>query len=250
MRISRFINSFILFFFPVCISRCFIRIFRIRGITIGDNCRIGFSYINCESLVILDNSSIGHFNIIKIKSLELRGAKIKHFNFVKGNFSLQFDKESWMHSLNKIASDWNEIDRPRRFYLKQGAAVMVKNSFDVTDSITIGEGSLIAGSGSQIWTHAFYLGEKKRPCVIDDVVIGKRCYVESRVVICSGVHICDDVALGAGVTVAKDILNKGLYVNQPLRFIDYDADSSIENLSMVKDGAFKYYRKNKQKDYR
>ena len=246
MRISRFIKSLLLLFFPVSISRCFIRLFRLKGVSIGDNCRIGFSYINCENLVMLDNSSIGHFNIIKIKSLKLGGGRIKHFNIVKGNFSLQLDKESWIHSLNKIASDWNEIDRPRRIHLKQEAAVMVKNTFDVTDSITIGEGSLIAGSGSQIWTHAFYLGKKKSPCVIGDVVIGKRCYVGSRVVICAGVHICDFVALGAGVTVAKDILNKGLYVNQPLRFIDYDADSSIENLSMVKDGAFKYYRKYKQ----
>lgn len=49
--------------------------------------------------------------------------------------------------------------------------------------------------------------------------------------ICAGVNICSDVALGANTTVSKNIETPGLYVSQPLRFIEFNGDKAIDNLT-------------------
>jgi len=153
-----------------------------------------------------------------------------HFNIIKGGFSLIMNGNSWLHSQNKIASDWQSLDKPRLIKMGNNSAIISNHIFDVTDSIYIGEGSLVAGSRSQIWTHSFYLGKEKSACVMGEVTIGNRCYIGANSVICAGVHIIDNVAIGAGTTVSKDITEPGLYVNQPLRFIDYNADCAIDKL--------------------
>ena len=219
-----------LFLFPAGVTRLLFRLFRVKSVFIGKNCHIGFSLISCQDLFLADGSSIGHLNYIKNDKCHIAGGKICHLNIVKGHFSLIMDEGAWMNSQNKIASNWKEPDRPRVMHLRKNVAIIMKHTFDLTDSIEIGEGCLFAGVGTQVWTHAFYLGENEEACVVGAVKIGKKCYIGSGVIICSGVEICDRVVLGAGVTVAKDIIKPGLYVNQPLRFVDFNADEAIAHL--------------------
>lgn len=153
-----------------------------------------------------------------------------HFNFIKGGFSLIMDGESWLQCQNKITSDWQILDRPRFMKMCDNSAIIFNHTIDVTDSVTIGKGSVVAGTGSQIWTHSFYLGAKRSACVMGEVTIGNRCYIGANSVICAGVHICDNVAIGAGTTVSKDIIESGLYVSQPLRYMHYNADNAIDKL--------------------
>ena len=47
------------------------------------------------------------------------------------------------------------------------------------------------------------------------------------------VHICNNCTIGAGVVVAKDIVKEGLYVNQALRYIEFDPDEAIKKLRKV-----------------
>lgn len=50
-----------------------------------------------------------------------------------------------------------------------------------------------------------------------NVNIGKRCYLGTNSVIREGITICDDVVIGAGGVVVKDITEPGTYVGNPVK---------------------------------
>lgn len=91
---------------------------------------------------------------------------------------------------------------------------------------------MLAGADSQIWTHGFYFSKEGDKVVrIDgDVKIGHNCYIGARCIINGGVEIGDCITIGAGTCVPKTILEQGLYVSQPLRYIPFDPDEAMEKL--------------------
>ena len=117
-----------------------------------------------------------------------------------------------------------------RLLMCDGASLIMKHTLDLSDHITIGPNTTLAGVGSQIWTHAFYKSHSRTAKVIGSVRIGADCYIGSNVVICAGVNIADGVAVGANATVSSDLTRPGLYVSQPLRFIEYNPDLAIDAL--------------------
>lgn len=52
-----------------------------------------------------------------------------------------------------------------------------------------------------------------------NVHIGKRCYIGTNAVIREGISICNDVIIGAGGVVVKNILEPGVYVGNPCKKI-------------------------------
>lgn len=52
-----------------------------------------------------------------------------------------------------------------------------------------------------------------------NVSIGKRCYLGTNSVIREKISICDDVVIGAGGVVVKDITEPGVYVGNPVKKI-------------------------------
>lgn len=52
-----------------------------------------------------------------------------------------------------------------------------------------------------------------------NVTIGKRCYIGTNAVIREKITICDDVIIGAGGVVVKDITEPGTYVGNPVKKI-------------------------------
>jgi sugar O-acyltransferase (sialic acid O-acetyltransferase NeuD family) len=53
-----------------------------------------------------------------------------------------------------------------------------------------------------------------------NVKVGENCFIGSGVVIANGVSICNDVTIGAGAVVIRDIEIAGIYVGNPLRYIN------------------------------
>lgn len=117
-------------------------------------------------------------------------------------------------------------------HLKYHGKVGVKHLLDVTRDIIIGENTMLAGSGSQIWTHKFYFRKDGDGFVRVDsgVEVGHNCYIGSRCIILSGVKIGDCITVGANACVSKSILARGLYVSQPLRMIPFDPDETIDKM--------------------
>jgi len=50
-------------------------------------------------------------------------------------------------------------------------------------------------------------------------IIGDHCFVGLNATIKNGVHICDNVIIGQGSSVIKDIVDPGIYAGFPVRFI-------------------------------
>lgn len=53
-----------------------------------------------------------------------------------------------------------------------------------------------------------------------NVTIGKRCYLGTNCVIRENIDICDDVIIGAGGVVVKDITEPGTYVGNPVKKLE------------------------------
>ena len=108
----------------------------------------------------------------------------------------------------------------------------MKQLLDMTDSITIGESSMLAGADTQIWTHSFLFSktEKKYARIDSPVVIGKHCYIGARCTILSVVNIADAITVGACTCVSKSLNVQGLYTSQDLKYKKFDPDERMENL--------------------
>lgn len=229
---KKLIVAIVILLIPACISRMVFRMFGCSRVNIGEGCKIGFSLIIADHIELCAGSKIGHLNLVRIAKLELaEGAYIRHLNIFNGGFVVRLDKDSWIHSMNKFSGQTIHHYQESVFLMKEGSSMMMKNEIDLSDNITIGEHAIIAGSGSQIWTHAFYQTRNRIARVDGSVEIGDYSYVGSNVVICSGVRICADCYIGANATVAKDITTPGLYVSQPLRFIDFNPEIAIDSLT-------------------
>lgn len=229
---KKYLIAFACFILPTVICRYLLLLFRVKTHFIGKGSRIGFSILVCDEMNLGACVRIGHFNLISIKRLILnKNTKILHLNVLKGPISVNLDDGAWIHSQNKISGPFLDFEREQMLTLGKDSLIMMKCLFDLTCSIRIGKNTTIAGAGVQMWTHAFYVGRKKRVRLDGGIQIGDNCYIGAYAVVCSGCSITDSTTIGANATVSKNITVPGLYVSQPLRYIEFDADKTISKLT-------------------
>lgn len=239
----KYIVSILLFFLPPSIVNFICRCLRYHGFKIsGENIKVGFSIIICDEIELTDNSSIGHLNLIKCNKLLMKGGEIQHLNFIKGCFSVKMFERSWINNQNKISAlgkTYHDVS----LILEEGAKIGVKHLLDMTDSITIGKNSMLAGADTQIWTHNFYFSKNSSKMAREDapVIIGTNCYIGARCTIMAGVNISNAITVGANSCISKSLSKQGLYVGQGLRFIEFDPDKKMDDLGVpiYKDFIFK-----------
>lgn len=70
--------------------------------------------------------------------------------------------------------------------------------FDATGGIRIGEGSWIAGRGTQFWTHGIGVLDRS-------VSLGRYCYIGSAVRFAPGARLGDFVVVSLGSVVSGDL---------------------------------------------
>lgn len=223
--------AILLFLFPTKIVRLFLKIIHSNNFIIEKNVHVGFSLINVKKMILREGSRIGHFNIIKTKSLLLEGGKIGRQNIMKGNFDVLMLGKSWILNGNRFTAN-TEIYQNVFLTLNSNAAIIANHIFDLTDSITIGHGTVVAGAGSQMWTHSFFVTPQVSTGVRVDapIVIGDFCYIGSRSIILSGVNIANGIVVGAGSCVSKNLDQQGCYVSQGLRHFPMNIDEKISSL--------------------
>ena len=173
-----------------------------------------------------------------------RGGKIGHLNFVKGDFAVIMAHASRIGNQNKVSSlgaSYHDVC----LTLGSAASINVKHLLDMTDSISVGDGTTLAGVDTQIWAHGFYFSHtSSRKARVDaPVAIGRHCYVGARCTIMPGVAIGDGITVGACCCIPKSLNRRGLYVGQGLRFVEFDADEKIARLGSPVCRDF-IYRKN------
>lgn len=184
MNKVRIIIAMLISLLPASSLRCmFYRIF--LGYSIRCS-KIGFATVIATRRATLDNCSIGRFNRF-LGPMQISigaGADIESHNV--------FDCGEW-------TADPKHIDHYDR-NLIIGADTRITNHhfFDVAGKFVLGQGSWIAGRGSQFWTHGVNVADR-------NISIGERCYIGSAVRFAPGSAVSDNVLVGLGSVVTRRI---------------------------------------------
>ena len=126
----------------------------------------------------------------------------------------------------KIHGEIDPVGCCRKLGAKIGEHCVVKPSMLNTEPwlVTIGNHVLLAG-GVKLITHdgaGFCLSYNEQKTYMDmwgEITIGNNVYVGTNAIILPNVHITDNVIIGAGAVVSKDITEDGVYVGVPARRI-------------------------------
>lgn len=231
MAIKKYLTAFILFLFPAWLAN---RIVRLWGVRIEG--RIGFSWIVCDHYTIEKDAYIQNFCYIRLPSLIMHhGAKIKKFSRIKGSFSMEMKEDAVINVASIITNVPALKYRDTKLLMGEMAVFGVSTRVDMTGNVIIGAFSVFAGVGSELWTHSYYHSKEvpKRFRIDGDIVVGKNVYIGSHCIITPGVSIADNISIGAGTVVSKSLEKSGLYVNQALRFLDFDPDEKVRTLERI-----------------
>ena len=214
-------------------------ILKMLGIKVGQNVKIGFSFIKTKNILIEDNVTIGHLNIILNDEIVLKKETIiGYLNILKGPFKLILEKKAAIGNKNYFTRAKLGVSYGNSV-LKLGelTKVTVNHHLDLTRSITFGDFSILAGKDSQIWTHGYYHeNEGKGRIRIDgEILIGNNVYVGSSCIFNPGVKVSDAIHIGGGSVISKDLTEKGMYVSQAIRHIKTDIDQIKNRLTKIDD---------------
>jgi acetyltransferase-like isoleucine patch superfamily enzyme len=159
---------------------------RRQGHKIGEGVHIGICYLDVRRLDLGNRVKIGNFNCFKnVRLLEMAdGARIGgKFNWITASRFNDMDDEGF------------GILRMRR-----SAGITGTHFFDLAETITVGEETVIAGFRSTFMTHGMVPdgANKNSP-----IALGSRCYVGGQVIFLPGASLGDCSFVGSGAVVTK-----------------------------------------------
>lgn len=197
-------------------------VLRACGHRVGKNCRIGFSVLWVDQLLLQGNNRIGHGNLITCRRLCIgHNGYIGRLNTVSGPISILLRDSGSIGNSNKVVrAPINIITTgPATLLIGRVAKITANHRVDCTCSVRIGDYSTLAGIGIQVWTHG-YVHDVSGPgrYRIDGAVnIGDNVYIGASCIVSMGVSICSGVMVGAGTTISRSIHEQGLYVSSAVR---------------------------------
>jgi hypothetical protein len=175
------------------------------GHRIARDARVGMSLIDVDRLTLGPGASIGSLNV-------LRGLKI-----VRLDAQARIGMMNWV-SASPLSQGLFPAapDRRPALWLREGAAITRRHLLDGSDQIRLGAFSILAGSGSEILTHAIDI---EAGCQMTGRVrVGERCFVGTRSVLLQGTHIPRCCVIGAGSVVTGSLgVELTLYGGVPAR---------------------------------
>lgn len=231
---KKLLTGFICFCFPSFLLRL---VLNLMGHQICAGVRIGFSLLFCDKLILGKSSVIGHANFVNINRLMLKdGASIGSRNRIRGPFDISIGNHGRISTSNRISrAKFPVTYAPATLQLGTYAIITHNHTIDLTCSIFLGDYSIIAGADSQLWTHGYYHADTglDRIRIDGSIIIGNNVYVGSRCVFNPGVEVGDAIHLGANCCISKSIHEKGMYVSQPLRYIENNIETVKSKLNPV-----------------
>lgn len=163
--------------------------YRLLGYKISG--RVGFGTVIAVSEAHIEKSKIGMFNLfVGPMQVEIGvGASIDNRN----TFSCGF----WT-----MQEGHRDKNYARSLKIGKNALITSGHYIDVAGSFELGDGSWIAGMGSQFWTHGAGVTDR-------DIQIGRDCYLGSAVRFAPGSGVGENMIVAMGSVVAKrfDISN-------------------------------------------
>lgn len=195
---------------------------RALGHDVRSGARVGFSLIWCDRICLDRTARIGHLNLIRADRLLLRNdAYIGRMNVIHGPVTIHLKRGASIGNANKIVRAPLGSVTIGRSLLRLGlySKVTADHRVDATCTVSMGDYSVLAGAGSQIWTHGYVhdLEGPGRYRIDGPVRIGNNVYIGARCVLSMGIRIASGAVVGAGTTVPRSIEEPGLYVSGPMR---------------------------------
>lgn len=188
-----------------------LRVFGYRLLGYKVSGRIGFGTVVAVSVAHLEKSKIGAFNLfVGPMRVEIgAGASIGDRN----TFSCGFWTTQEQYRNKNYAR-----------FLQIGANTLITSShyFDIAGSFVLGEGSWVAGIGSQFWTHGAGVTDR-------DIQIGRDCYLGSAVRFAPGSAVGEHVIVAMGSVVTKKFeVSNALIGGVPATILKKDYDWKLE----------------------
>lgn len=200
------IVSVFLLLFPWKLRRWLLMAF--FGYKIHPTAKIGYSLILSDRLEMGENSRIGHLTVCKgMNLIELAESSLI------GNLN-------WISGLPIKDKNFYSDDPHRRpeLILEAHAAITNRQMIDCTNTIRVGQFSIVAGCGSQILTHS--IDFKRSRQASKPVRIGEFCFVGTGSILLPGSELPDYSILGAGSVLNKAYTEKHyLYGGVPARAV-------------------------------
>jgi acetyltransferase-like isoleucine patch superfamily enzyme len=227
--------------FLVFISPSFLGVLLLRasGHKVGKKVKIGFSFIKAKQITLGDNVKIGHLNLILNKSIILNNkAYIGYLNILKGPFNLKLNKKAAIGNKNYITrSNLGITYGESALVLGELTKITTGHHIDLTQSISFGKFSILAGVRSQLWTHGYYHANtgKDRIRIDGKIIIGDNVYIGSGCIFNPGVNVANAIHIGGGSVISKNLEKTGMYAGQALRYIDNDLEKIKGKLEKVDD---------------
>lgn len=227
----RFLTALVALFVPRPLKPCLLNAL---GHRVACGARIGWGLLLVDRLHLEKGARIGSFNWISCRRLLMRkGAYFGRFNVLRGPFSVALAEDAAIGMRNSVRRFRGCVSPPSsRLRLGRLSKFTVGHTVDLICSVTLGDFTTVAGSGCQIWTHG-YLHEPAGPGRVrieGPVRLGNNVYVGSGSILTGGVSIADAVTVGSLSSVSKSLDRPGLYVSQPLRFIERDHAATLAGL--------------------
>ena len=152
----------------------------------------------------ITNAVIGLGTVIVVKEVILQGCQIGRFNRFLGPMRVSVGPSANIETHNIFdcgdwAGDAQHADHyDRTLIIEADARITNHHFFDVAGCFHLGQGSWIAGRGSQFWTHGVNVSDR-------NIDIGKNSYIGSAVRFAPGSGVGDNVIVGIGSVVTKVI---------------------------------------------
>ena len=231
----KLIAFFCLIFPPSKIKNYILQLF---GWKIANNSYVGFSYISTRKVNLYENTRIGHFNFINAPYLKMKPkAYIQNLNRITGPIYILLNASAAIGNMNTTKRAKHPISWGKSVLkIGHGSKITSKHTLDCTRPIYIGNNSILAGQGSQVWTHGYIHNStgKDRFRIDGSVKVGDNVYIGSATVINPGICISNAITIGSHATISKSLEEAGLYVNQSLRHIPLDYDEAYKKYTPVR----------------
>lgn len=212
------------------------QLLRLLGHRVSRAARLSPSVLLVSRMVIAGDARIGWFNFIRCRRLVMRqGSYLGRFNQIRGPISVHLAERGAIGNGNVIRrAEYPVTYGPSRLRLGVGSKITVGHFLDCTKSIEFGARVTVAGRGSQFWTHGYYHLPRGagRFRVDGTILVEDDVYIGSMVLFSYGARVAEGSVIGAQVVVTKS-LERGMYVNQPLRQLPLDQEAMLSKLRRV-----------------
>jgi acetyltransferase-like isoleucine patch superfamily enzyme len=172
---------------------------------------------------------IGFGTIIAVSEARIENCKIGIFNLFVGPMKVEIDEGASIGNRNTfscgfwtVQEQYRDKNYARSLQIGANTVITSGHYVDVAGSFELGDGSWIAGMGSQFWTHG--------AGVIDrDIFIGPDCYIGSAVRFAPGSAMGNNVIVAMGSVVTKKFdSSKAMIGGVPATVLKKDYDWKLE----------------------